>query len=662
MADRKKTKSKARKTPAKGKAAVVQAEDITGNKPLKIVIVGHVDHGKSTLVGRLIHDTGSLPEGKVETIRDMCDRRGMPFEWAFLMDALKSERDQGVTIDTSQIWFSTNHRKYVLIDAPGHKEFLKNMVSGAAHAEAAFLVIDAEEGVREQSRRHGYLLHLLGVRQVAVAVNKMDLVKYSKGRFDEIEAEIHTYLDEIGIAPIHIIPVSSREGDMIVNQSERMDWYEGPTVSQALDLFEAPVAPTDLPLRFPVQDVYKFDERRIIVGRVESGRLRVGDTLLISPTNKTVRVASIESWNSPAPVLAASAGQSIGITLADQVFIERGQIASNVENLPVETNVFRARIFWLGRKPLIVGKTYRLKLATSHYNVVVQAIERVIDTGDLSSAEAEKVERNAVAEVVLRSRGMMVLDEFVNNPAMGRFVLVDEYDAVGGGIISMEGYPDQRQSVTVKSTNIFSVNHRITPAARSASNGHRPGILWLTGLSGAGKSTIAVELERQLFLKGYHVYVMDGDNLRHGLCADLGFSPEDRTENIRRVGEMASLFADAGFIVITAFISPYRADRQRARAIRSEQFHEIYIKAGLEVCEKRDPKGLYKKARKGEIEMFSGISAPYEEPEEPECIVDTASLSVSESVAWVMEYIDTHLGGVDHHHETGKEKKVARTG
>ena len=536
------------------------------------------------------------------------------------------------------------------------------MVSGAAHAEAAFLVIDAEEGVREQSRRHGYLLHLLGVRQVAVAVNKMDLVKYSKGRFDEIEAEIHTYLDEIGIAPTHIIPVSSREGDMIVNQSERMDWYEGPTVSQALDLFEAPVAPTDLPLRFPVQDVYKFDERRIIVGRVESGRLHVGDTLLISPTNKTVRVASIESWNSPAPVLAASAGQSIGITLADQVFIERGQIASNVENLPVETNVFRARIFWLGRKPLIVGKTYKLKLATSHYNVVVQAIERVIDTGDLSSAEAEKVERNAVAEVVLRSRGMMVLDEFVNNPAMGRFVLVDEYDAVGGGIISMEGYPDQRQSVTVKSTNIFSVNHRITPAARSASNGHRPGILWLTGLSGAGKSTIAVELERQLFLKGYHVYVMDGDNLRHGLCADLGFSPEDRTENIRRVGEMASLFADAGFIVITAFISPYRADRQRARAIRSEQFHEIYIKAGLEVCEKRDPKGLYKKARKGEIEMFSGISAPYEEPEEPECIVDTASLSVSESVAWVMEYIDTHLGGVDHHHETGKEKKVARTG
>jgi len=654
MAGKKKTKTE--------KAPVTQAEDITDNKPLKIVIVGHVDHGKSTLVGRLIHDTGSLPEGKLEAIRDMCDRRGMPFEWAFLMDALKSERDQGITIDTSQIWFSTDHRKYVLIDAPGHKEFLKNMVSGAAHAEAALLVIDAEEGVREQSRRHGYLLHLLGVRQVAVAVNKMDLVKYSKERFDEIEAEIHAYLDEIGIAPTHIIPVSSREGDLIVNPSKPMDWYEGPTVAQALDLFEAPVLPTDLPLRFPVQDVYKFDERRIIVGRVESGRLRAGDNLLISPTNKTVRVASIESWNSPAPVLAASAGQSIGITLEDQVFIERGQIASNVENLPIETNVFRARIFWLGRKPLTVGKTYKLKLATSQHNVTVQAIERVIDTGDLSSAEAETVERNAVAEVVLRSRGMMVLDEFVNNPATGRFVMVDEYDAVGGGIVSMEGYPDQRQSVTVKSTNIFSVDHRITPAARSASNGHRPGVLWLTGLSGSGKSTIAVELERQLFLKGYHVYVMDGDNLRHGLCADLGFSPEDRTENIRRVGEVASLFADAGFIVITAFISPYRADRQRARSIRSEQFHEIYVKAGLEVCEKRDPKGLYKKARKGEIEMFSGVSAPYEAPENAECVVDTASLSVSESVAEVMDYIDRHLGGVDHHHEAGKKEKASQAG
>src|SRR3972149_1871853 len=263
-----------------------------GAQPLKIVIVGHVDHGKSTLVGRLIHDTDSLPEGKFEAIQAMCQRRGMPFEWAFLMDALKSERDQGITIDTAQIWFSTDKRKYVLIDAPGHKEFLKTVVSGAASADAALLVIDAAEGVREQSRRHGYLLHLLGVSQVAVAINKMDLVGYSKARFEEVEREIRSYLGEIGVTPTHVIPVSGREGVLTVTPSSAMPWYRGPAVVESLDLFQPPVPPTDLPLRFPVQDVYKFDERRIIAGRIESGRLKVGDTPLFSPSNKTAKVVS----------------------------------------------------------------------------------------------------------------------------------------------------------------------------------------------------------------------------------------------------------------------------------------------------------------------------------------------------------------------------------
>ncbi|MBT5659445.1 MAG: adenylyl-sulfate kinase [Rhodospirillaceae bacterium] len=633
---------------AKKTKKAAQTESVYGgvdHQPLKIVIVGHVDHGKSTLVGRLIHDTGSLPEGKLEAIQAMCDRRGMPFEWAFLMDALKSERDQGITIDSAQIWFSTALRQYVLIDAPGHKEFLKNMVSGAASADAAVLVIDAKEGVREQSRRHGYLLHLLGVRQVAVAVNKMDLVKYSKDRFDEVDAEIKAYLEEIGITPTFIIPVSSREGDLIAGPSTKMDWYEGPTIAEALDHFEAPVPPTDLPLRFPVQDVYKFDERRIIAGRIESGRLHVGDTLLFSPNNKPAKIASIEGWHAAGPLLAASAGQSVGVTLDEQIFVERGHVASAFDTPPVETNVFKARVFWLGHKPLTLGKKYTLKLATAQHTVEVQEIERVIDTTDLSTGKQDQVERNAVAEIVLRSREMMVLDEFIHMPRTGRFVLVEDYDIVGGGIISMEGYPDQRQAGSVKSTNIFSVDHRVTPTARSGANGHRPGIMWLTGLSGSGKSTLAIELERQLFVKGYQVYVLDGDNLRHGLSSDLGFSPDDRAENIRRVGEVAGLFADAGFLVITAFISPYRADRQRARAIRSELFNEIYVQADLETCEGRDPKGLYKKARKGEIEMFSGISAPYEEPANPDFAVDTGSQSVAESVADLMEFVGQRFGG-----------------
>jgi len=616
-------------------------------QPLRIVIVGHVDHGKSTLVGRLIHDTGSLPEGKFEAITGMCQRRGMPFEWAFLMDALKSERDQGITIDTAQIWFSTDKRKYVLIDAPGHKEFLKNMVSGAASADAALLVIDALEGVREQSRRHGYLLHLLGVAQVAVAINKMDLVQYSKQRFEEVEREIRAYLAEIGVTPTSVIPISGREGDQIVSASSNMPWYRGPSVVEALDRFEPPVPPTDLPLRLPVQDVYKFDERRIMAGRIESGRLKVGDTLLFSPSNKSAKVTSIESWNVAAPAVAASAGQSVGVTLDEQIFVERGEVASHVDIPPIETNVFKARLFWLGKKPLKVGSRYILKVATARHIVEVQEIERVVDTTDLSSGESENVARNAVAEVVLRSRSMLALDEFRTSPRTGRFVLIEDYDIVGGGIISMEGYADQRQSVTVKSTNIFAVEHRITTPARWRANGHKSGVIWMTGLSGSGKTTLSLELERQLFLKGYQVYVIDGDNIRHGLSADLAFSPEDRTENIRRVGEVSALFADAGFIVITAFISPYRSDRDRARGIRPDMFHEIYVKADLETCEQRDPKGLYKKARRGEIEVFTGITAPYEAPEKPELVVDTTICDIAESVGTLLDYVETNFGNVD---------------
>ena len=614
-----------------------------GVQPLKIVIVGHVDHGKSTLVGRLIHDTGSLPDGKFEAIQAMCQRRGMPFEWAFLMDALKSERDQGITIDTSQIWFSTDKRKYVLIDAPGHKEFLKNMISGAAQADAALLVIDALEGVREQSRRHGYLLHLLGVPQVAVAINKMDLVGYSKERFEEVEREIRNYLAEIGVTPTHVVPISARQGDYIASPTKEMSWYRGPTVVEALDLFQPPLPPTDLPLRFPVQDVYKFDERRIIAGRIESGRLKVGDTLLFSPSNKCAKVVSIEGWNVPAPAIAAGAGQSVGVTLDEQIFVERGEVASHADSPPIETNVFRARLFWLGKRPLRVGSRYLLKVATARHLVEVQQIEKVVDTTDLSSGESEEVPRSAVAEVVLRSRSMLALDEFRTSPRTGRFVLIEDYDIVGGGIIGMEGYADQRQSISVKSTNIFNVEHRVTTPARWRANGHKSGVIWLTGLSGAGKTTLSLELERQLFLKGYQVYVIDGDNVRHGLSADLAFSPEDRTENIRRVSEVSALFADAGFIVITAFISPYRSDRDRARAIRPDMFHEIYIKADLETCEQRDPKGLYKKARRGEIEVFTGITAPYEAPEKPELVIDTSENDVADSVGMLLGYVERNF-------------------
>ncbi|MEQ1888685.1 MAG: adenylyl-sulfate kinase [Alphaproteobacteria bacterium] len=611
---------------------------------LRIVIVGHVDHGKSTLVGRLLHDTNSLPLGKVEEIKAMSDRRGMPFEYAFLMDALQAERDQGITIDTSQIWFNSDKRNYVIIDAPGHKEFLKNMITGAAQSDAALLIIDAVEGVREQSRRHGYLLHLLGIRQVAVAINKMDLVNYSQQRFDEISQEFRAYLADLGVQPTFILPVSAREGDNLVARSPAMEWYSGPTVVEALDRFVSEPLSSDLPLRLPVQDVYKFDERRIIAGRIESGRVTVGDEILFSPSNKTARVKSLEVW--PASLAApsrATAGYSVAMTLDEQIFVERGDTISHVRNPPIETDVFRARLFWLGHEPLIIGKSYKLKLNTTEAQVQVQKIEAVIDTGDLSSSSATMVERNQVAEIVLRSRRMLALDAFNDKPATGRFVLVDDYDIAGGGIISMEGYADQRQLITQRSTNIVKVEQGVSDDERARMNGHRGGVIWFTGLSGAGKSTLSVELERRLFEKGYSVYVLDGDNIRFGLNANLGFSPEDRSENIRRVGEVAVLFARAGMIALTAFISPYRSDRDRARAAAPDRFHEIYVQADVQTCEGRDPKGLYEKARRGEIKEFTGISAPYEEPETAELVVDTARFSIEECVAQLIAYIEANF-------------------
>ncbi len=615
----------------------------TAGALMRVVIVGHVDHGKSTLVGRMFHDTGQLPDGKLEAIQEMCRKRGMPFEWAFLMDSLKAERDQGVTIDTSQIWFRHDDRQYVIIDAPGHREFIRNMVTGASNADAALLMIDADQGVRRQSRHHGYLLQLLGVRDVAVAVNKMDLVDYDEARFREIESEYRSYLDGIGVTPRRIIPISAREGDNIAQLSERMSWYDGATIIETLAEFTPPRPATWQPLRMPLQDVYKFDDRRILAGRVESGELAVGDELLFSPSNRSAQVASIESWNTDGPVTRAAAGQSIGITLDEQIFVERGEIASHVENAPVETDVFHLRLFWLADTPLQVGSRYGLKLGHRHLEATIERIERVIDVDALSEHAAGQVTRDEIADVVLRTNQLVALDPHDELPNTGRAILYDRHLTLAGGVVSMGSYPDQREQVTVRSSNVTEVDHGVDNARRAARNRHQPGVLWFTGLSGAGKSTLAMALERRLFDEGYQVYVLDGDNVRSGLNANLGFSPEDRAENIRRVGEVAALLADAGMIVISAFISPYRADRERAREAAGDGFHEIFIKADVATCESRDPKGLYKRARAGEIAEFTGVSAPYEEPADPELVVDTSGRDVEPCLDELVAYVKNNF-------------------
>lgn len=612
---------------------------------MKIVIVGHVDHGKSSLIGRLFYETDSLPEGKYETIRASCEKRGMPFEWSFLLDALQAERDQGITIDTTQIWFKTQKRDYVIIDAPGHKEFLKNMISGAASADAAILLIDAKEGIREQSKRHGYLLHLLGIRQIAVAVNKMDLVDYSQERFEEIKRDYTAYLQSVGVTPTVFVPISAREGDGITQTGNNMPWYQGPSTLESLDQFIPTPPLTDLPLRLPIQDVYKFDERRILAGRIESGSLKVGDTVLFSPSNKTTRIASIEQW--PTPTVApqsVSAGQSVGVTLEDQLFIERGEIMTHVNTAPLLSNRFKARIVWLGNNPLQPGKPYKVKLQTAEFMAEVSSIDQALNTDSLSHSDAQQIERHGVGEITLRVRGMAALDDHIANARTGRFVLIEHYDVVGGGIISLDGIEDQRTAqVVTKGQNLSRVEHEVTIDQRIQSNGHLPGILWFTGLSGAGKSTVAQELQKRLFAKGYQAFVLDGDNVRHGLNRDLGFSAEDRGENIRRVGEVAALFARAGFIVITAFISPYIEDRRRARAAAPEYFHTVHIKASLETCEQRDAKGLYAKARAGEIVNFTGVNDPYEPPIHADLVIDTDTLSIEDSVEKLANYVETHF-------------------
>jgi bifunctional enzyme CysN/CysC len=613
------------------------------NEQLKIVIVGHVDHGKSTLVGRLFYDTGSLPEGKYEKIKAACDHRGMPFEWAFLMDGLQAERDQNITIDTAQIWFRTKKRQYVIIDAPGHKEFLKNMVTGAASAEAALLLIDASEGVQEQSRRHGFLLSLLGIRQIAVLVNKMDLKGYSDKVFKSIEEEYRAFLKQFGVEPKLFIPIAAAKGDNVATKSANMPWYNGPTVLEALDRFQVAEPPHNLPLRFPIQDVYRFDARRILAGRVESGELHVGDRILFSPRNKISTIKSIEGWPHGSRD-AAHAGESVGITLSEQIFVERGQIGSAEDDAPIETDVFNAKFFWLGRQNLEVGRKIKLKLTTEEVECQIQSIEKLIDASTLAEIDATSrpyVARNDVAEVTIRTKTPIAFDNADRIINTGRFVLIDRYQVCGGGVISKGEYPDRRQVLSgVKSRNIFWSTGKITREAREQRNRHKGAIIWLTGLSGAGKSTVATELERELFAMGVHTYILDGDNIRHGLSANLGFAPEDRTENIRRVAEVARLFMDAGVLVITAFISPYRDDRRLARSLVNEdEFIEVYVNAPLEVCEQRDPKGLYKKARAGEIASFTGVSAPYEPPDKPEIVVHTDQQTPAECVAQIIDFL-----------------------
>jgi bifunctional enzyme CysN/CysC len=598
----------------------------TTRPQVRIVIVGHVDHGKSTLVGRLLHETGSLPEGKLEMLKAVSARRGMPFEWSFLLDALQTERDQGITIDTTQIRFRTRSREVVLIDAPGHAEFLRNMITGASQADGAVLIIDALEGVRDQTRRHGYLLHLLGIKQVAVVVNKMDRVAFSQARFEEIAGEISSHLGGLGVTASAVIPISARNGDGVADRTPRMSWYAGPTVVEALDALQPAQSQDALPLRLPVQAIYKFDDRRIVAGRIESGSLSAGDEIVIMPSAKIARIRSVESWPLTPVKGRQGAGRSVGITLDRELFIERGDVIAHPAAAPRDTRRLRARIFWLHDKPLVAGATVLVRLGTREVRASVVAIEKAVDPGDLSGMETTSIARNHVGEIDISLAQAIAADPYSDNPRTGRLVIEINGRIAGGGLVL--SVDSGQRAVPV---DIVPVESALRPDERSARYRHSGAVVWFTGLPGSGKSTLARALERRLFGQGGSPVLLDGDTLRAGLNGDLGFSAEDRRENIRRLAEVASHLARNGHIAIVAAVSPAAEDRASARRIADRAFREIHVATPAEVCESRDPKGHYAKARAGALRDFTGIGTEYQAPANPELTIDTSARPVSDA-------------------------------
>jgi bifunctional enzyme CysN/CysC len=544
----------------------------TQRETFNVVIVGHVDHGKSTLVGRLLADTGALPQGKLEAVRRECERTGKPFEYAFLLDALSDEQDQGITIDTARCFFKSAKRDYIIIDAPGHIEFLKNMISGAARAEAAVLVIDAKEGVRENSRRHGYILSMLGIRQVVVCVNKMDLVGYSQDHFQKIESEYRAFLEGIGaVSPRAFVPVAAVAGENLALRGKATPWYDGPTLLELLDNLPKAPSKTEQPLRMPLQAVYKFtkhgDDRRIFAGRIEAGKVAVGDKVVFSPSNKLSTIHSIEAFHS-APRTSIEAGWSTGFTLAEEIYVTRGEVMSHVERPPLVSTRLRANLIWLGKKPLVAGRDYKLKLGTAAVPVQLHKINKVIDASQLDHRlDKSQVDRNDVADVILEVRQPVAFDLTADCEATGRFVLVDGYDVAGGGIITAGVADDQRDLRAEARVRDFNwVPGGVTPADRARRRGHRAALVMFVGKAGSGKQRYARALERALFDAGRSAYMLDGQNVLLGVDHDLWVDAA-QSELVRRFGEVVHLLLNAGLIVVSTTNAIGLADATSVQAL-----------------------------------------------------------------------------------------------
>jgi len=608
---------------------------------LNIVVVGHVDHGKSTLIGRLLYDTNSLPDGAIEKVKRISEQNGKSFEYAYLLDAFEEEQKQGITIDTTNINFSTDKRDYIIIDAPGHKEFLKNMISGASSAEAALLMIDAQEGIQEQSRRHGYILSLLGIKKVFVIVNKMDLVEYSEEIYNEIRENFNKFLSNLNIYPLEYIPVSAFNGENIISKSDKLSWYKGVNIIEALDLVPKDPEPEDKPLRFPIQDVYKFDSRRIIAGRIEAGTLKIGDEITINPSGRKTKVKTIENWPFPYPYDRVYAGMSVGITMEDEFFNKRGEVISHNHNKPQSSNLFNANIFWMGNNPLVKGKTYKLKLTTQEMFCEVFSINAVIDSSNLNTSESYKeVKKNEVAEITIKTREKICFDEFADFRGTGRFVIVDDLNVSGGGIVLKTDDTLKNRVLDPKSSSFKPRSRLVTKNQKESKLKQKARVIWLTGLTGSGKNEIAIKLEKKLFELGKTVCYLDSANLRFGISSDLEFNEEDAYEQTRRIAEIANQFINNGIITIVTSISRYKKARESAKEIiGSDDYIEFCIEATEDVLKQRVSKTMYELEDNKDYEMY------YEKAEYPvySLYINDPEFNCDEKVDLILDQIKNML-------------------
>ncbi len=603
---------------------------------LRFITCGSVDDGKSTLIGRLLYDSRMIFEDQLAALESDSKRHGTQGEeidFALLVDGLAAEREQGITIDVAYRFFTTEKRKFIVADTPGHEQYTRNMVTGASTADLAVILVDARKGVLQQTRRHSYLVHLLGIRHVVLAVNKMDLVGYDRAVFDRIVADYRAFATSIGISDFTAIPISGFKGDNITALSANTPWYSGPALIAHLETVEVDAAAAQTqPFRMPVQWVNRPNlDFRGFAGQIASGTIRPGDQIRIVPSGKTSTVARIVTFDGDLD--EAVAGQSVTLTLADEVDCSRGDLIAAAGDPPQASDQFCATFVWMDEEALKPGRGYWLKMGTQMVTATIQPPKFEIDVNSLEHLAAKTLGLNAIGVAEFATDRAIAFEAYGVSRQLGGFILIDKFTnaTVAAGMIAFS---------LRRADNVHWQPLAITRDDHAELKNQTPRVLWFTGLSGSGKSTIANEVEKQLFLMNRHTFLLDGDNIRHGLNRDLGFTEADRIENIRRVGEVARLMADAGLIVLTAFISPFRAEREMVRAmLRKGEFIEIFVDTPLDVAEARDVKGLYKKARAGQLKNFTGIDSPYEPPENPEIRVNTVDMTPEEAARHIIARI-----------------------